>query len=212
MDEVQLYQQMLSKDPASQIFVYLAEALLEREMYHEAIETCVNGLRLRPHDLRGRAILGLAYLRIGEFERAESELLKAKEMLEINTIIYQALAEVYEKRGQSELAENYRHLFAAIQSPETTDFVCEDEGRKETEQPSPEKMNVEAGLAQPQKRGDRLRAERNLLSALESWHKDVQQKLAQATTSEASVSSGIDPEKLATFVHTYIKSSGASGH
>jgi Flp pilus assembly protein TadD len=212
MDEVQLYRQMMSKDPASQIFVYLAEALMEREMYHEAIETCVNGLRFRPHDLRGRAILGLAYLRIGEFERAESELLKAKEMLEINTTIYQALAEVYEKRGEFELAENYRHLFAAIQSPETTDFVCKDGGRKEAEQPSPEKVDVEAELAQPQKRVGGLQAERYLLSALESWHQNVQQKLAQATTPEVSVSSGIDPEKLATFVRTYIKGPRGSGH
>jgi tetratricopeptide (TPR) repeat protein len=212
MDEVQLYQQMMSKDPASQIFVYLAEALLEREMYHEAIETCVNGLRFRPHDLRGRAILGLAYLCIGEFERAESELLKAKEMLEINTIIYQALAEVYETRGEFELAENYRHLFAAILSPETTDFVFDAEGTNEAEPPTPEKVNVEAGLVQPQKRVDGLQAERYLLSALESWHKDVQQKRAQATTSEVSVSSGIDPGKLATFVHTYIKRSRASGY
>jgi len=78
MDELELYQQMMSKDPSSQIFVYLAEALLENEMYKEAIETCVNGLRLRPHELRARVILGVSYLRTGELDRAESELLRAK--------------------------------------------------------------------------------------------------------------------------------------
>ena len=96
MDELELYQQMMSKDPSSQVFVYLAEALLEQEMYKEAIETCVNGLRLRPHDLRARVILGMSYHRTGQLDRAESELLKAKEMLEINTVTYRALAELYD--------------------------------------------------------------------------------------------------------------------
>ena len=118
MDELELYQQMMSKDPSSQVFVYLAEALLEHEMYKEAIETCVNGLRLRPHDLRARVILGVSFLRTGELDRAESELLKAKEMLEINTVTYRALAELYEKKGDSQAAEGYRRLFEAIHPTE----------------------------------------------------------------------------------------------
>jgi tetratricopeptide (TPR) repeat protein len=114
MDELELYQQMMSKDPSSQVFVYLAEALLEHEMYKEAIETCANGLRLRPHDLRARVILGVALLRTGELDRAESELNKAKEMLEINAVVYRALAELCEKKGDSESAERYQRLFEAI--------------------------------------------------------------------------------------------------
>jgi hypothetical protein len=39
MDELEVYQQMMSKDPSSQVFVYLAESLWEREMYEEAIES-----------------------------------------------------------------------------------------------------------------------------------------------------------------------------
>jgi tetratricopeptide (TPR) repeat protein len=118
MDELELYQQMMSKDPSSQVFVYLAEALLEHEMYKEAIETCVNGLRLRPHDLRARVILGMSFLHTGELDRAESELLKAKEMLEINAVTYRALAELYEQRGDLQSAENYRRLFEAIHPTE----------------------------------------------------------------------------------------------
>ena len=125
MDELELYQQMMSKDPSSQVYVYLAEALLEREMYGEAIETCINGLRLRPHDLRARVVLGLSYLRTGELERAESELLKAKEMLEINTVTYRALAELYDEKGDVEQSEHYRQLFETIHAPET--------GEEETE-------------------------------------------------------------------------------
>ena len=47
MDELEVYQQMMSKDPSSQVFVYLAEALWEREMYEEAIETWLNCMTRR---------------------------------------------------------------------------------------------------------------------------------------------------------------------
>ena len=117
MDEIELYRQIMSKDPSSQAFVYLAEALWERKMFTEAIETCVNGLRLHPHDLRARVILGLSYLRMNELDLAEVELLKAKEMLEINTVTYQALAELYDKKGDAHEAVRYRQLFETILAP-----------------------------------------------------------------------------------------------
>ncbi|MGE5311681.1 MAG: tetratricopeptide repeat protein [Nitrospirota bacterium] len=117
MDEVEFYRQMLTKDPSSQGFVYLAEALFERSMYTEAVETCLNGLRLHPHDLRARVILGLSYLRINSLDRAESELLRAKEILEINTAAYQGLAELYERKGDEEKSSLYRRLYEAVQSP-----------------------------------------------------------------------------------------------
>ena len=145
MDELELYQQMMSKDPSSQVFVYLAEALLEHEMYKEAIETCVNGLRLRPHDLRARVILGVSFLRTGELDRAESELLKAKEMLEINTVTYRALAELYEKKGDSESAERYRRLFETIHPTEAETIGTEkEEAYSETaaDQVQPEKTEM----------------------------------------------------------------------
>ncbi len=125
MDELELYRQMMSKDPSSQAFIYLAEALWERNMYAEAIETCSSGLRLHPHDLRARVILGLSYLRTGELDRAETELLKAKEMLEINTAIYQALAELYDKRGDSEQAIHYQQLFETIHPSEQAAVAME---------------------------------------------------------------------------------------
>jgi tetratricopeptide (TPR) repeat protein len=125
MDEIELYRQIMSKDPSSQAFVYLAEALWERGMYTEAVETCVNGLRLHPHDLRARVILGLSCLRNGELDRAETELLKAKEMLEINAVTYQALAELYDDRGDTEQAARYRQLFETIHSPETAEVETE---------------------------------------------------------------------------------------
>ena len=145
MDELEFYQQMMSKDPSSQIFVYLAEALMEKEMYREAIETCVNGLRLRPHDLRARVILGVSYLRTGELDRAESELLKAREMLEINTVTYRALAELYDKKGDTESAEHYRRLFQAIHPDEGKPLgreIEERESETSAEEVPPERTEV----------------------------------------------------------------------
>jgi tetratricopeptide (TPR) repeat protein len=119
MDEVELYKQMLTRDPTSQAFVYLAEAFFERKMYGEAIETCVNGLRLTPHNLRARVVLGLSYLQTDQLDRAETELLKAKEMLEINAVAYNALADLYDKKGAPEQAAWYRTLFQRLHPPET---------------------------------------------------------------------------------------------
>jgi len=248
MDELEFYQQMMSKDPSSQVFVYLAEALLEHEMYKEAIETCVNGLRLRPHDLRARVILGVSFLRTGELDRAESELLKAKEMLEINTVTYRALAELYEKKGDSQSAERYRRLFEAIHPteaqtigsekaetdsdtaveeipPEKTEMstitmaqLYEEQGRlKEAVEVyrkifdiSPETEGVEDKLANLERRVGEGQVKHNLLSILELWQKNMQDKIAVERPSPSSGSSVIDPEKIATFIKKYIKRSHSS--
>jgi tetratricopeptide (TPR) repeat protein len=119
MDEVERYRQMLTKDPRSQAFVYLAEALFERSMYTEAIETCLNGLRLHPHELRARVILGLSYLRTDKLDRAESELVRAEKILAINMAAYQGLAELFERKGDKEKSSLYRRLYDLVQSPET---------------------------------------------------------------------------------------------
>ncbi len=245
MDELELYQQMMSKDPSSQVFVYLAEALLEHEMYKEAIETCVNGLRLRPHDLRARVILGVSFLHTGELDRAESELLKAKEMLEINTVTYRALAELYERKGDSKSAERYRRLFEAIHpteaeaigsekeepdsetaveevQPEKTEMstitmaqLYEEQGHlKEAAEvyrkifdASPETEGVEDKLADLQRRVGEGQVKRNLLSILELWQKNMQNKIRVEKPSPTSGSSAIDPEKIAAFMKKYIKGS-----
>ena len=119
MDEVEHYRQMLTKDPGSQVFVYLAETLFERSMYTEAIATCLNGLRLHPHDLRARVILGLSYLRTDNLDRAESELLRAKEILQINMAVYEGLAELFERKGDEEKSSVYRRLYDVVRPAET---------------------------------------------------------------------------------------------
>jgi tetratricopeptide (TPR) repeat protein len=244
MDELEVYQQMMSKDPSSQVFVYLAEALWEREMYEEAIEICTNGLRLRPHDLRARVILGLCYLRTGALDSAETELLKAKEMLEINTVIYQNLAELYDKKGDSEQAFHYQRLFEAIYPfavagaetavaeggaesvakealPENAEMIdtitlaelYEQQGHvdraievyRKILDTSPETEEVEARLAELEKRIGYPPQDRTLLSVLEAWQSKLGEKAAPESMPPPSTEPSLDHEKLSAFIRKHTK-------
>ncbi len=247
MDELEVYQQMMSKDPSSQVFVYLAEALWEREMYEEAIETCINGLRLRPHNLRARVILGLSYLRTGALDSAETELLKAKEMLEINAVIYRDLAELYDQKGDSEQAFHYQKLFEAIHPSAVAEVEAEvDEAGSESvarealpedaemmdtvtlaelyEQQghvdkaievyrkileiSPETEEIEARLAELEKRIGEPQEGRTLLSVLEAWQSTLREKAAPESMPPPSTPPSLDPEKLSAFMKKQVKRLG----
>ena len=244
MDELEVYQQMMSKDPSSQVFVYLAESLWEREMYEEAIEICTKGLRLRPHDLRARVILGLSYLRTGALDSAETELLKAKEMLEINTVIYRNLAELYDKKGDSEQAFHYQKLFEALHpsavaevetevfeagaasvareaSPEDAEMMdtvtlaelYEQQGHvdkaievyRKVLETSPETEEVEAKLAELEKRIGVPQESRTLLSVLEAWQGKLREKAAPESMPPPSTPPSLDPEKLSAFIRKHTK-------
>lgn len=247
MDELEGYQQMMSKDPSSQVFVYLAEALWEREMYEEAIETCINGLRLRPHDLRARVILGLSYLRTGALDSAETELLKAKEMLEINAVIYRDLAELYDQKGDSEQAFHYQKLFEAIHPSAVAEVETEvDEAGSESVarealpedaemmdtvtlaelyeqqghvdkaievyrkilETSPETEEIEARLAELEKRIGEPQEGRTLLSVLEAWQSTLREKAAPESMPPPSTPPSLDPEKLSAFMKKHVKRLG----
>lgn len=247
MDELEGYQQMMSKDPSSQVFVYLAEALWEREMYEEAIETCINGLRLRPHDLRARVILGLSYLRTGALDSAETELLKAKEMLEINAVIYRDLAELYDQKGDSEQAFHYQKLFEAIHPSAVAEVETEvDEAGSESVarealpedaemmdtvtlaelyeqqghvdkaievyrkilETSPETEEIEARLAELEKRVGEPQEGRTLLSVLEAWQSTLREKAAPESMPPPSTPLSLDPEKLSAFMKKHVKRLG----
>ncbi|UCG11761.1 MAG: tetratricopeptide repeat protein [Deltaproteobacteria bacterium] len=150
MDEIELYQQMLTKDPSSQAFVFLAEAYLERKMYEEAIETCAAGLRLRPHDLRARVILGLSCLGTGALDRAEAELLKAREMLQINAVIYDALAELYEVKGDHDRAAGYREVSRAINPAGTVEVEGTEVELEEDKEPEAELEPIDIPQEEPE--------------------------------------------------------------
>lgn len=244
MDELEVFQQMMSKDPSSHVFVYLAEALWEREMYEEAIETCTNGLRLRPHDLRARVILGLSYLRTGALDSAETELLKAKEMLEINAVIYQNLAELYHRRGDAEQALHYQKLFEAIhhsaatgvdievakvssesvareappEDAEMMDTVTlaelyEQQGHvdkaielyRKILDTSSETEEIEARLAELEKRIGYPAQDNTLLTILKAWQSKLGEEAVAKSMSPPSTEPSLDPEKLSAFISKHTK-------
>ena len=213
-------------------------------MYEEAIETCIKGLRLRPHDLRARVILGLSYLRTGALDSAEGELLKAKEMLEINTVIYRNLAELYDNKGDSEQASHYQKLFEAIHpsavaeeeteveeaGPESVarDALADDTEMMDTvtlaelyEQQghmdkaievyrkildtSPESEEIEARLAELEKRIGYPEQDNTLLTILEAWQSELEEEAATESVSSPSTEPSLDPEKLSAFIRKHTK-------
>jgi hypothetical protein len=169
-------------------------------------------------------------------------------MLEINTVTYRALAELYDKKGDSESAEGYRRLFEAIHPTELKAIGKEREDRESetiTEEvpaekkkisnitmaqlyeqkpqskeaaevydkifhTSPETEGVEDKLAYLEKQVGEAQVKRNLLSILESWQQNMQDKIDAARVTPPSGTSGIDSEKMATFIKKYTKKSHSS--
>lgn len=240
MDEIELYRLMLTKDPASHVFLYLAEALMERGMYTEAIETCTSGLRLHPHDLRSRVILGFSCLRNGDLDRAETELLKAKKMLEINAVIYEALAELYERKGLTENAAFFRKRYQALHSEEDSEpaksptapppeqeevatvTMAElylQQGHLEKAatvyrkilETAPETPGIEERLAELQKKIGAPRRRKRLINALEGWLGNIHERARARTTVRDESPPELDPEELASFLRRWTQETRSPG-
>jgi len=106
---------LLSQDPSSQVFVPLAEEFCARKLWKEAVETCRRGLVYHPRQFRGRVLLGWALWELGEVEEAERLLIKAGTELEKNAVIYRILAELAERRGDSDQAWRLMHIYQSLQ-------------------------------------------------------------------------------------------------
>ncbi|MEJ2363855.1 MAG: hypothetical protein P8017_04100, partial [Deltaproteobacteria bacterium] len=122
----------------------------------------------------------------GEEEGTESEAALAEvipEKTEMSTI---TMARLYEEQGHlKEAVEVYRKIL---------DASSEIEGVKDK-------------LADLERRIDEGRPKRNLLSILELWQKNMQEKIGAEKPSTSPESSGIDPEKIAAFMQKYVKGS-----
>jgi hypothetical protein len=115
-DGVAWYTEMLKHDPASRVFVSLAEELCSRELWKEAVETCRRGLVFHPHMIRARVLLGWALWKSEEVEEAEQVLTEARKEVEKNSILYQALAEIADSKGDPEQAAHLLDTYRAFQS------------------------------------------------------------------------------------------------
>lgn len=106
---------VLSQDPSSQLFVPLAEEFCARRLWKEAAETCRRGLIYHPRQFRGRVLLGWALWELGEEQEAEALLVEACKELERNAVIYRILAELAQRRGDSNHAWRLMHIYHSLQ-------------------------------------------------------------------------------------------------
>ena len=63
--EIEKYHEKWRKDPTSRVFAQLADAYRKTGMLDEAIEVCVEGLKVHPSYNSARVVLGRAYLEKG---------------------------------------------------------------------------------------------------------------------------------------------------
>ena len=86
-------------DPASITFAALAEEYRRLGKFHEAIETCTDGLKRHPSYLSAHVTLGRALLEVGRFDEAEQELQLVLKSAPENLAAIRGLAEIHHRRG-----------------------------------------------------------------------------------------------------------------
>jgi hypothetical protein len=114
MDTIGWYMETLRKDPASQIFVSMAEELCGRGLWEEAVEACRKGLLAHPHHLRARVLLGWALWELGHADDSEQVLNDAKEDFDKNAILYRILSMIAERNGDKFLAQKYMSVYDSL--------------------------------------------------------------------------------------------------
>lgn len=103
-ETIEQYRQILATNPASQIFVLLAEALRENQQFHEALLIAQNGMKRHPQLVSGRVSLGRILFELKRFDEAFVELQKVIETSPENILAHQLLGEIYVQRKDSERA------------------------------------------------------------------------------------------------------------
>lgn len=144
-DMVRLYRRMLSLDPASSVFVKLAEELCAREIWDEAAETCRRGLAFHPGNLRGKVLLGRALWELGEEKDASEILEKAQEDIEQNIVLYRILAEVAEQNGDSARSRHFHRIYRAHHGDDVELYE-----RSAPKTPPEIEIEVETEMSEPQ--------------------------------------------------------------
>lgn len=110
------YSELLKHDPASRVFVLLAEEYCRNGDWENTVQTCRGGLVFHPHDLRGRVLLGWALWQQGSTSEAKALLNEASEELEKNVILYRALAEIAHAEGDADQCRRFEAIYAAFHS------------------------------------------------------------------------------------------------
>ena len=96
---VERYEQVLSQDPASTVFVELARALLEQGEAARAVEVCAQGLAHHSTSVVGRVLWGKALILQGRPAEAMSQFDHAIAIDRDNPHAYNLIAETLLQRG-----------------------------------------------------------------------------------------------------------------
>lgn len=116
MDEkIKLYEEMLSLDPASKLFLRLAELYFEKGAYGRALEVLKRGLEGHPEYLEARFCL-LRVCQVLELEEQADQIIKeVVSLFEKNIDFWFYWSKFLQKKGQKDLALLVGLLGAALQ-------------------------------------------------------------------------------------------------
>jgi tetratricopeptide (TPR) repeat protein len=112
---VEKYEQVLSGDPASTVFVELAKALIERGEHSRAIEVCQGGLNHHPKSVVGRVLWGKALIQLGKPSDAMNQFDLAVNIDKDNPHAYNLIGEVLLHKGLYRSALPILRKAAALQ-------------------------------------------------------------------------------------------------
>ena len=96
---VEKYEQILSADPGSMVFVELAKALLDRGDSKRAIDVCQDGLQHHPESVVGRVLWGKALISVGKPAEAMQQFDEAIAVDRENPYAYNLIGEVLLHKG-----------------------------------------------------------------------------------------------------------------
>ncbi|MBI3184616.1 MAG: tetratricopeptide repeat protein [Myxococcales bacterium] len=96
---VERYEQILSQDPTSTVFVELAKALIERGEHQRAIEVCKGGLSHHKGSVVGRVLWGKALINLGRPAEAMEQFDQAIGIDKENPHAYNLIGEVLLHKG-----------------------------------------------------------------------------------------------------------------
>src|SRR5882762_3989509 len=112
---VEKYEQVLTQDPASTVFVELAKALIERGDHSRAIEVCQMGLSHHPKSIVGRVLWGKALIQLGKPSDAMNQFDLASNIEKDNPHAYNLIGEVLLQKGLYRSALPILRKAAALQ-------------------------------------------------------------------------------------------------
>lgn len=129
--EIAKLAEKIAKDPASKLFVPLAEEYRKSGMLDEAIQVLSDGLKANPNYMTARVSLGKMLLEKGNIEAAQEEFERVIQAIPDNLFAHKKLAEIYQSIGDREnLLKEYKIILSLSPKDEEVKIAMDElEGR-----------------------------------------------------------------------------------